>query len=264
MLYPRRRSRNRRPNRECATTYGSHGTALNNFIDIHCHILPGLDDGPSDRQEAEKMLALARRDGISGIVATPHMMDGSCNNTKEIIEKALAEIRHAAQGIELYIGAEIRIGRDFRRRIENGELPLINNRNFLLLELPPYVIPPVEVLENIVKELRTTLVTPIFSHPERNIPISRNLSIMKRLALCGALFQVTAMSILDRGDVGSCALKMIRKHFVHVVASDAHDARFRPPLLSAAFRKIIKEFGESEGRRLFIDHPGKIIRGETI
>jgi protein-tyrosine phosphatase len=238
---------------------------VNGFIDIHCHILPGLDDGPRSRGEAERRLALAREGGISGIVATPHMLDGVSNKTKEGITKAIAEFSDATQGIPIYMGAEVRVGMEFTRYIENGGLPLINDKNFLLLELPPpLVIPPVDVLEHIVKSLRVKSIIPIFSHPERNMPIARDLSIMKRLLRCGAIFQVTAMSILDRGSTGKAARSMMREHYVHVVASDAHDSQRRPPFLSGSYEYVSKKFGTDLANRLFIENPLKIIRGECV
>ncbi len=233
------------------------------FIDIHCHILPKLDEGPSTPDESVRMLRLACEDGIRGIVATPHIMNGLYKNTKEIIDSAISSLKSLANDIEIYIGAEIRIDRDLAVRVVSNELPLINNKQFILLELPAYVIPPIPQLENIVKGLKKNQITPIFAHPERNLPILKDMSIMERLIKCGGLFQVTAMSITDR-NMERPAMKMIRKGYVHAVASDAHDSQLRPPLLSSAFRKISREFGESEGRRLFIDNPGKIIRGESL
>ncbi len=235
----------------------------NEFIDIHCHLLPNLDEGPSTPEESVKMLQLARADGIAGVVATPHIIAGLYNNTKEIIDSAITELKTVTNHVPLYSGAEIRIGRDLVARVAAGDLPLINNKKFLLLELPAYVIPPVVQLENIVKGLVKNRIFPILAHPERNVPILKDFSIMERLIKCGALFQVTAMSITDR-NMQRVALKMIEKGYVHAVASDAHDSQLRPPLLSSAFSRISREFGEDEGRRLFIDNPGKIIRGETV
>jgi protein-tyrosine phosphatase len=237
---------------------------LNGFIDIHCHILPGLDDGPCSRREAEKMLALAREDGIAGIVATPHMLDGVCNNTREGISKAIAELNGATQGVHIYMGAEVRVGMEFTRYIQNSDLPLINDKNFLLLELPPYVIPPVNVLEHLVKSLKIKRITPIFSHPERNMPIARDPSIMNRLVQCGALFQVTAMSIIDGGNTAKMVLNMIGKGYVHAVASDAHDSQRRPPLLSRGYEYVSKKFGRDLANRLFIENPLKIIHGDHV
>lgn len=235
-----------------------------NFIDIHCHILPGLDDGPREKSESERMLEIARKDGISDIVATPHLLNGSFDESRDKMELALSELREGAYGIALYTGAEVRLGADLIRRAEMGEVPLINNRRFLLLELPPFLIPPVEVLEFIIRGLRGAGIYPIITHPERNLPISKDLSIMRRLLDCGALFQVTAMSILHPSQIRKCVMNMIKKHYVHAIASDAHDSRFRPPLLSEAFTMIAGEFGENVAERLFVDNPSKIIRGEPL
>jgi protein-tyrosine phosphatase len=233
------------------------------FFDIHCHILPQLDEGARTVEESMRMLQLAFDDGISGIVATPHIITGIYNNTKKIIERAIAELKVSADRIGIYTGAEIRIGRDLAARIDSMELPLINNNNFILLELPTYVIPPLRELEAIVKGLRNRQISPIFAHPERNVPIMKDFSIMERLVKCGAFFQMTAMSITDR-DMQRSALKMIKKGYIHVVASDAHDARKRPPVLSAAHEAVSRKLGSEIAERLFTCNPLKIIRGEDI
>jgi protein-tyrosine phosphatase len=233
------------------------------FTDIHCHILPGLDEGASTSEESLKMLELAIKDGISDIVATPHIVSGVYNNTKDIIDMAVQELKGLTTRIQVYAGAEIRISRDLARRVGNKELPLINNKHYLLLELPAYVIPPVPQLENIVRDLIQSDITPIFAHPERNMPILKDFSIMERLVKCGALFQITAMSVTGRS-VSSSALKMIKKGFIHVVASDAHDTRNRPPILSPAYETVASKFGRTVADRLFISNPRKIIQGEKI
>jgi protein-tyrosine phosphatase len=235
----------------------------NEFIDIHCHVLPGLDEGPSTQEESVKMLQLAYEDGVTGIVATPHIMNGLYKNTKETIDNAISELRRLANHVRIYIGAEIRIDRDLAARVVNNELPLINNKKFILLELPTYVIPPIAQLENIVKSLKMHRITPIFAHPERNIPILKDLSVMEKLIRCGAFFQVTAMSLRDPG-LRSPVLKMINKGYVHAVASDAHDARKRPPILSVAYEIISKKIGNEIAEKLFTYNPLKIIRGEDI
>ncbi|MDA8242453.1 MAG: hypothetical protein M0Z67_19040 [Nitrospiraceae bacterium] len=236
---------------------------MNNFFDIHCHFLPNLDEGPSTTEESVKMLQLAQADGIVGIVATPHIIAGLYNNTKEIIDSAITELKKFTNHVPLYSGAEIRIDRDLVARVADGELPLINNKKFLLLELPAYVIPPVLQLENIVKCLVKNHIVPIFAHPERNIPILKDLSIMEKLIRCGALFQVTAMSLKD-SSLQRPALKMIRKGYVHAVASDAHDVERRPPILSIAYEIIAKNFDRDMANKLFKHNPLKIIQGGNV
>jgi len=238
----------------------------NGFIDIHSHILPKLDDGPSCLKESMKMLQIALGDGISRMVATPHVLDGVYDNSRKSIGNAITELIAANSGVQLYIGAEIRINRSLAQRIGNNELPLINNENFLLLELPTYVLPPIVELENIVKNLKTYKINPIFAHPERNIPILNDLSIMERLIGCGASFQVTAMSITNYlgRRIQKATFKMIQKGYVHAVASDTHDAEKRPPILSHAYKITKEKFGTDEAKKLFYYNPFKILSGLDI
>ncbi|MEJ2009201.1 MAG: hypothetical protein P8Z30_13780 [Acidobacteriota bacterium] len=233
------------------------------FVDIHCHILPKLDEGPQTVEESLRMIQLARNDGISGIVATPHIIGGVYNNTKEIIGRAISELKGLANQVEIYMGAEIRIDRGLEERVDSNEIPLINNKKFILLELPAYVIPPLNELEIIIKGLRNRQIRPIFAHPERNVPIMKDFSIMERLIRCGALFQMTAMSVTDRA-MHRSALKMVKKGYIHVVASDAHDARKRPPILSNAYEMISKKVSSEVAERLFMCNPLRIIQGKDI
>jgi len=235
----------------------------NEFFDLHCHLLPKLDEGAATLEEAVKMLQIASQDGIAGVVATPHILTGLYNNTKEIINRAISELTKVVNHVPIYTGAEIRIDRDLAARVANDELPLINNKRFMLLELPAYVIPPILQLENIVKSLKENQITPIFAHPERNLPILRDLSVMERLALCGALFQVTAASLSDP-DLRGPTLKMIKKGYVHVVATDAHDTLKRPPILSVAYEIISRKLDKDAANRLFMHNPLKIIQGEDL
>ena len=236
------------------------------FIDIHSHILPNLDEGSSCIEESVEMLQIAREDGISGIVATPHILAGVYNNTREKIEEAIIELNAAHSGVQVYIGAEVRINRNLALRVRNNELPLLNGKKFLLLELPTYVLPPILEIENIINNLKMSKINPIIAHPEKNMPILNDLSLMERFMRCGASFQVTAMSITNHSGkrIQQAALKMIRKGYVHAVASDAHDAKKRPPILSNAYKIIKKKFGTEEAERLFRHNPLKIITGADI
>lgn len=238
----------------------------NEFIDIHCHVLPGLDEGSSGVVETEKMLRIAASDGIRGIVATPHIIDGLYNNTKKTIQEAIAGLKGTNDSCQIYTGAEVRIGRNMLPRIMDGELPLLNDKRYFLLELPASGSLPVDGVENIVRSLTSNGITPIIAHPERTMAIVNDLSIMERLIKCGALFQVTAMSITGRFDsaIRRHSFTMIKKGYIHAVASDAHDTEYRPPVLSDAYEEVLKNFGEDEARKLFIYNPFKIISGEDI
>ena len=151
-------------------------TLSNEFIDIHCHILPGLDEGSSGIEETEKMLRIAGNDGICGIVATPHIIDGLYDNTRKTIQEAIAGLKKTNDTCQIYTGAEVRIGRNMLSRIIEQELPLLNDKRYFLLELPASGSLPVEGVENIVRSLTSNGITPIIAHPERNMVIVKDLS----------------------------------------------------------------------------------------
>ena len=236
------------------------------FIDIHCHILPGMDDGAGDMEESLQMLRIARDDGIAGIVATPHIMSGVYDNTRETIGDAISRLASETDLLPLYIGADIRLGRETLQGIINRDYPPINDKKYVLLELPTYMLPPVSELGKIIYSLKVRGIVPVITHPERNLPILEDLTILESLVRQGAVSQVTAMSLTGKlgRRIQKAAFTMIREGHAHVVASDAHDTRQRPPLLSGACRKIHEKFGEKVAYRLFVENPLNIIQGRDV
>lgn len=233
------------------------------FIDLHCHILPGLDDGADSIEEALRMLDVAHGDGVAGIVATPHILQGRYENSPEEIAEATATLLSRQSCCALYPGAELRVTRQLVDSVRRDELPLINGKTHLLLELPSGNVPPLEVMEKLIGNLLANGVVPLFAHPERNIVLRSSPTLMRLLISFGALFQVTAMSITnDLGsDIRYAVFSMLRSGLAHVVASDAHDSRKRPPVLSRAFAVVSREFGKKKAEELFVVNPGRIICG---
>jgi len=232
------------------------------LIDIHCHILPGLDEGPSTMEESLRMIEVAKKDGIAGIVATPHVVRGVYDNSREAIRAAAADLK-ASSGYPVYPGAEVRIGPHLMDRLERACLPLMNGGSHMLIELPSCGAPPADVLDRILRNLSSHGVVPVFAHPERNGVLSRNPPLMGRMLRLGALFQVTAMSVtgaLGR-EARRAAMEMIELGLAHAVASDAHDTDKRPPLLSSAFDVVRRNFGWRRAESLFRDTPLRIING---
>ncbi len=236
------------------------------FIDIHCHILPGIDDGSPDMAHTIEMLRIAREDGIEGIVASPHVISGLYDNTREGIGEAVARVKSTTNGLALYTGADVHISRDLLENVQRGTLPLINDRNYLLLELPTFVLPPMAEIERIIAGLRVRGVTPVITHPERNVAILEDASILQRLLDMGALCQLTAASITGKfgARIQKACFRMIKKRQVHAVATDAHDVKKRPPVLSEAHAKIANKFGPSQAQKLFIRNPQRIVNGEPV
>jgi protein-tyrosine phosphatase len=237
------------------------------FYDIHCHVLPGLDDGPTTVEESLKMLERARRDRIKIIAASPHVMDGVHNASLQAIREGIAHLRGLSpDGPALVEGGDIRICIDLVGKIERRELPLINGGNYFLLEMPSYGIPPLSELKNVLGTLNVKGFTPVITHPERNLILAERFSIMSELLKMGAMFQLTAGSLLKKfgADVHKAAIRMIKKRLAHVVATDAHDDGKRPAVLSDAFNLVARKFSPELARKLFSENPLKIIRNEKI
>lgn len=223
------------------------------LIDIHCHILPGLDDGPLDLQESYEMLRIAREDGISHIFATPHIIKGLYDNVKETICSAVREVFSDSSPRVLY-GADIRITHDIMKRVNNGEIPTLNGSNYILVELPHFVLPP--NIDNIIFNLRKNGLVPIITHPERNFFLRLNQTALYKVREAGARYQLTAMSLCGGfgKEARKFALDMIKAGIADFVATDAHDSRHRPPILSLAFNEVHRQFGDKIARKIFFEN----------
>lgn len=232
------------------------------LIDIHCHILPGLDDGPRDTMESIEMLRIAKEDGISHIFATPHIIKGLYDNVKETICSTIREIEMSSDNdLRILYGADIRITHDILERVNSGEFPTLNGSDYILIELPHFVLPP--NTENIIFNLRRNGFVPIITHPERNFFLRSNQDELFKMREAGARYQLTAMSIC--GGFGKetrrFALHMIKIGLVDFVATDAHDSRHRPPILSHALREVDRQFGSEMVKRLFFENLEEIMTG---
>ena len=240
------------------------------MIDLHNHLLPGIDDGARKIDETLEFLRLARRDGVRTVVATPHMKPGVYDNTRETILERVALVREAqrgdeAEGVTLLPGAEVYYTADLTARVGNGQLMTRGDGGrYLLLELP-YQQVPIGVEETIF-QLKLRQITPLMAHPER---VAYYLTDIERVASSirlGALMQVTGSSITGRfGDrAREFALRMLERNMIHVLASDSHDVRHRPPTLSGAVKAATVVVGEAAARRLVDDNPAAIIAGRPV
>lgn len=212
------------------------------MIDLHSHVLPGLDDGAADIEASVAMARAAREDGISVLAATPHVRD-DFRTTPEQMEHALARVREAvrAAGVEIEIlpGAEIaldelaRLGLDELRRFGLG-----GNPELVLLEFPYYGV-RLDLAQRLF-ELRTNGFTPVLAHPERNPVVWKHVGVVADLVAAGALVQVTAASLDGRLGRRSraAALALIGQGLAHMVASDAHAPEVRAIGMSSAVEAI--------------------------
>jgi len=244
------------------------------MIDLHVHILPGLDDGPENWVTALKMARLAEADGLTAIVATPHLFrhrrvcQGEMNSAASI-RAAVQELRQvlAEAGVKVSIhpGCEVPLFPELLEMLHQGALLTLNDGGrYLCLEMPDTVIPP--ATEEVVFQLGLQGVTPILAHPERH-PVFREMpEKLVRLLHLGCLAQITASSLVGGfgRQVAKFTEKLVKGGYVQLVASDAHDARGRPPLLSPALKKLARLVGESRAWDMVSSLPERIIRGEPL
>ncbi|NLI11428.1 tyrosine-protein phosphatase [Pelotomaculum propionicicum] len=238
------------------------------MIDIHSHILPGLDDGAASMDEAIAMARCAVMGGIRQMVATPHVKT-RLYPSREAIMDVMTNLQKALMnnGISLIIlpGAEYRIDPELPKRFSRGELLTINNKGrYLLVELPDGYVP--DYTSNVFQELQQQGVTPIIAHPERNNVFIRDHSRLYELIADGALAQLTAGSLTGYfcPDVTVAARAFLEHGSVHFIASDAHSTSGQLPQFEPAAKEAVRLLGEEKGHRLLIANPQRAIRGEFI
>ena len=220
------------------------------LIDLHCHLLPGIDDGPPDLVEALAMARIAVADGIKVTACTPHIYPGLYKNETAGIRTAIAALRVAlrVEGIDLELveGADIHLAPDMLQRLRAGEFPTLAGSRYFLFEPPHHIAPP--RLEESVFALLTAGYVPIVTHPERLTWIEGHYGTFERLVRSGAWMQVTAGSITGRfgGRTRYWAERLLDDRLVHIVATDAHRAKQRSPLLAEARDVVAGRLGEAE------------------
>lgn len=239
------------------------------MIDIHTHVLPGIDDGAADLEESRTMCRLAAEGGCEAVIATPHQRSPSWENTDpDRLEALRREVERAVgRRPAVHPGGEIRIDSqlldDLERLPGSGLLPLAGSR-YLLLEFPrrlPAPDPPA-----LTHELTVAGWRPVYAHPEMIPFLASDLELMARLVDEGALFQVTAMSVT--GDAGPRAQavceRMLERGLVHFVASDSHGVDWRPPDLHHARRRIADRWGEDVAERLTDGNPRRVLEDRPL
>lgn len=239
------------------------------MIDIHAHVLPGVDDGPGTWEESLLMCRQAVLDGTTTLVATPHITPGVYANNRESIAAGVAElrIRLEAAGIALAIVPSAEVWLDAALLLD-GEavIPYLGDgggRRFVLLHVPPRaVLGPVCEL---VHTLASRGVTAIVSHPERHREFQKEPEKLRALVAAGALSQVTAASVVGKFGRSSAvaAQRFLELDLVHVIASDAHSHDHRPPVLSGGVAAVAAVVGAERARFLVSEAPASILAGRV-
>jgi len=239
------------------------------MIDIHCHLLPALDDGAADLAETREMLRLAAADGVTDMVLTPHLRhyrwpDLDRARIQARFDQLSADV---AAPPRLALGAEVRVDSEVFAELDacgRGALLTLAGSRYLLVEFEAFPVGPEP--EDVVVELGVAGFTPVLAHPERLPWLAEEPERLASLADLGALFQVTAMSVT--GEFGrraqACCRWLLDNDLLHFVASDAHDPERRPPLLAAARDFVASGWGAATARRLLEDNPRAVLEDRDI
>jgi len=238
------------------------------FVDIHCHLLPELDDGAGCWDDALSMAEIAVADGIATIVATPHQLGNFAANQGDLIraraERLQARLRKSRIPLTVLPGADVRIEPGMIGKIRAGEvLTLADRGRHVLLELPHEVYLP---LDRLLADLNGAGLTGILSHPERNQGIIAQPGVVRSLVGAGCLTQVTAASLVGAfgSRVGNVAEWLVKQGLVHFVSTDAHSPRSRPPLLAEAFDRVVELAGQSLAEEMFCRNPAAVAAGKSV
>ncbi|AQS52651.1 Tyrosine-protein phosphatase YwqE [Jeotgalibaca dankookensis] len=238
------------------------------MIDIHCHILPGIDDGARSMEDSLAMAELAVAEGITHILATPHHKNGKFENNKKdivnLVQKLQKELDDHKINLTVYPGQEVRLYGELIEDINKDSILFTDEGNtYLLIEFPTMSIP--HYTEPLFFQLMQAQIIPVIVHPERNQAIIEEPEILKNLIEKGALAQVTASSYVGvfGKEIAKLSSQLIEANLVHVLASDAHNTRGRAFHMEEAFEKMAIEFGQGKVDQ-FKENAKNIINGDLF
>lgn len=238
------------------------------FVDIHCHLLPQIDDGARDWEESLAMARLAASEGIRTVIATPHQLGNYGRNRGEAIRSQTAALGQLLADhsvpLEVLPGADVRIEPDLVSKIRDGDvLTLADQRRYVLLELPHEIYLP---LDRLLGELAAAGMIGILSHPERNQGILAQPRVLDGLRDRGGLMQITAGSLVGTFGPRSQAMaeRMVVQGLVDFVATDAHGAKARRPLMRRAFQRVAQLAGAEAASRLCSTNPACIVANRKL
>ena len=233
------------------------------MIDLHSHLLPGIDDGAKDLATSLAMARLASSDGISTIACTPHILPGVYNNSGPAIRRAVAQLAEAIAKtgipITLVTGADVHIVPDLDVQLRDGRTLTLNNSRYLLLEPPHHVLPP--RLEDLIFGLQAAGYVPILTHPERLSWVEGHYDLIRRLVSSSVLMQITAGSVMGRFGRGPryWAERMLDEGLCHLLATDAHNTEQRAPRMADARDVVAQRLGDDEAINLVLRRPQGVL-----
>ena len=241
---------------------------MDGFIDIHTHLLPGVDDGAADMTEALRLVHIAYQNGTRAIVLTPHYRGRFKKSSAERSQTEFSAfsnmVKQEIPQMKLYLGSEAYYERDLPRLLMEKAVLSINNSRYCLLEFSPGVLR--SQLTTGVSEVIGHGFTPILAHAERYNVLRKQDDLLDEVLNMGALIQVNADSIMGKRGflIKMFCNRLLGRKQVHFVASDAHDDKIRPPMLRKCFLHIHKKYGAEFARQLFFENAHTVLGGEML
>jgi protein-tyrosine phosphatase len=235
------------------------------MVDVHYHLLYGVDDGPKDLKASLALAEASIAEGVTHIVSTPHAsyryeFDPAANQAK------LAELNQQLGGrVTLGLGCDFQLSRDnISDAFEQPAKYTINGSRYLLVEFPDVAIPP--NISEVLYEFTVRGIVPIITHPERNFTIAAKPEMMKPWIRGGCLVQITAASLVGKFDSRAQSIShyLLKKQWVHLIASDAHHIVRRPPMMKPAYEALKKAYGVETAERLCLLNPRAIFDGQPL
>lgn len=242
-------------------------TTGNGYVDVHSHILPGLDDGPPDIFGSIRMAEEAAQNGVTDIIATPHLNQELFEFSRQArdvqIERLQAALREKKVPVFIHRGAEVRIVPQLPEWYDNGKLPTLAGTRYLLFELPFGEMP--FFTHDVTFAIRLKGIIPVLAHPERSVSFQDQPDRLAWMIEAGCLVQVNSTSLTGRlGDPSrATAIELLRRDWVHIIASDGHAAFDRGANFREALAVAAKYVGEEAAERMVKDNPRRILEAST-
>ena len=246
------------------------------MIDLHSHILPGLDDGAGSLEESLRMCKMSYRDGVRTIVATPHTLNGVYQNNRSTILAKVRELRTALEASSFLLnkkpnettltilpGADVLLNQETLPQLEQGKVTTLGDGGkSLLIEFSTQRIP--REAEQILLQLIEKGIIPVITHPERNVDVLQKPQRYQEMIMMGCLGQVTALSLTGwfGHEVKRFSENLLKHRLIHVIASDAHSTDGRSPVLTSGVEAAAKIVGKEEAWRMVTDYPQAILEGQ--
>lgn len=236
---------------------------MRGMIDMHCHIIPGVDDGATTKKDVRSLLQMEYESGVDTILLTPHYRKGMFEPSKERVMKrasyVVRELRDMGLDMKLYLGCEYHANADMVEDLAREPRFRINGGRYVLIEFSSQHV--FQKVRNWIYELVNAGFKPIIAHVERYPLVVKEMEQVEELIDMGALIQVDSGALLGKHGfrLKHIAKKLLKNEYIHFIGTDAHDRKDRCPDLDACERYIAKKMGKRYARELLIENPQKIL-----